>query len=75
MGDALRAHADGFDVALERIGRLDVSRIAQDLKTGQQLDVTRRAAGHADASGLVTGENQSDTLSAHEIDCEAEVPI
>ncbi len=52
-----RAHADGFNVVLEWIGSLDAFRIAQDLKTGQQLDITRRAAGalHADASGLSGG--------------------
>jgi hypothetical protein len=51
------ARADGFVVALKRIGILDVAGIPHDLQAGRQLDITRRAAGflHADTLALVGG--------------------
>ena len=43
--------------ALQRVRVADVARIPQDLDTGQQFDITGRAAGlhHADAFVLVAG--------------------
>src|SRR6516162_2270676 len=51
------AYANGFVIALQRVRVADVARIPQDLDTGQQFDITGRAAGlhHADAFVLVAG--------------------
>src|SRR5271163_4858709 len=47
----------GFRVARERIACFDAFRIPHDFKTGQQLDITRRAASdlQADALALYLG--------------------
>src|SRR5271163_2328635 len=42
----------GFRVARERIACFDAFRIPHDFKTGQQLDITRRATSYLQADAL-----------------------
>jgi hypothetical protein len=55
LGDLSVARARVHFAVREGIGSFDALRIPQDLKTGHQLDITRRSAGgrHAGANGLV----------------------